>query len=118
MPQAQRPGDRGVAAFDVPSYAPPPGVGAAGEFRRQVVPVQGQGGVHGSAGIQHRSGGFVVGGPGRKARLKVPRMPAIETVGGALVGVRWTGATRMGHGTDGGEPRAHTTWGPQCRAEW
>ena len=34
-----------------------------------------------------------------RARLTVPRMPAIETV-------RWTGSTRMGHGTDGGEPRA------------
>ena len=39
VPQTQRPGDRGVAAFDVPSYSPPPRVGTTGEFRRQVVPV-------------------------------------------------------------------------------
>ena len=39
VPQTQRPGDRGVAAFDVPSYSPPPRVGTTGEFRWQVVPV-------------------------------------------------------------------------------
>ena len=39
VPQTQRPGDRGVAAFDVPPYPPPPRVGTTGEFRWQVVPV-------------------------------------------------------------------------------
>ena len=39
VPQTQRPGDRGVAAFDAPPYPPPPRVGTTGEFRWQVVPV-------------------------------------------------------------------------------
>ena len=37
--QCLRHGDRGVAAFDVPPYSPPPRVGTTGEFRWQVVPV-------------------------------------------------------------------------------
>ena len=53
----------------------------------------------------------MVGGLGRQGTPEGPADASDRDGGapGALVGVRWTGPTRMDHGTDGGEPRAHTT---------
>ena len=50
----------------------------------------------------------MVGGPGRQGTPDGPA-DASDRDGrspGALVGIRWTSSARVGHGTDGGEPRA------------